>query len=287
MYGNIEEAKCYEACGEKGWRRLCRIADTSKPLPSYSAAASKALGMAEEELLVRWRAVDEAFRAAEGSFSVLGRESPLFPQNEVSQFLYYKGDVSLLGYPRVTVIGSLAPSVKAKSDALVMVQELVLKGAALMAPLDKGLSSFALSAALKLGGRAIGVSSTAAGAPLRESVSELQAGLEEKGLVVSLFAPGHETPPWAVKERNAFIASASECVFLPEERDGGPSWAIADAALEGGKRLMLSKSASENPGFTFMKDRAGKGAMLFSSARDARKLIPRHSVADSSPDLFS
>lgn len=287
MYGNTEEAKCFEAFGEDGWRGLCRLTDISRPFPEYSAAAAALLGKDELALLERWRTVDEAFRGSEGRFSILGRESALFPQNDVSQFLYCTGDVSLLGYPRVTILGAVEPSVKAKSDALLMVQQMVLRGAALMAPLDRGLPAYALSAALSLGGRVIGVSSAAAGADVKEGQRPLASEIAEKGLLVSVFAPGHPTPPWTVKERNAFIAAASESVFVPEERDGGPAWAIADKAAAEGARLMLSRSAVETPGFSFMKDRAGKGAILFSSPRDARRIIPKRAVADSSPDLFS
>lgn len=286
MSGIIEAAKCCEVAGE-AWSGLSRVFDTRQPLPSYSAGAARLLGMDEAELLSRWKAVSEAFDRVSGRVGALGEESRLFPQRHQGHFIYFTGDLGFLSQPRVTVTGAVSPSLQAKSDTLSVIHLLVQHDIALLAPIDRGLPAYALSVMLRFGGKAIGISSKAAGQETEGDLNELGHELEEKGLVLSCFAPSAETPPWTVKLRNSFIAALSEALFLPEERDGGPAWAIADPLLEQGRKVMLSRSAAENPAFTWMKDRAEKGALLFQKEKDARKLFSKQKAVDASPDLFS
>ena len=295
--GAIEEAKCYETllC-LYGWDRdkaysvyseLSRHADTSEPFACYAEKSKDIIGNVDQALSI-WRSVRDAFDSQSIPFTVLTPESVYFPRMDGAffPFIYASGNVSLLQRKTVTMIGMPRPSIQGRSDMLGAAGALMKEDGVVMAPLDAGLPSFALQVALRFRGNAIAVLSTPLSKCQSEQLIPLQRELMEKALVITVFAPSRSTERWFGKVRNSFIASISDTVFIAEEKDGGPSWSIADQAAEHGAKLMVPIFASSNPEYQWMKKHVEDGALVYSKEKDIRRLLPKKEK-EILPDLFS
>ena len=277
-----DEGKALQA-----YRMMALAADVSDPLPSYCSRIAGRLPFSEDMLLAKWREVRDAFEADRVVSSVLSEESPLFPRMEGAcfPFIYAAGNISLLLGRIAVFLGSPQPSIQAKSDTLDAVAEFISQGGTVLAPMEPGIPAFALQLALKLGGRAIGVLASPLSKCPSEGLLPLQKELYANGLLLSVFSPYRKTEKWFQKIRNSFISSMASSAFLAEEKDGGPSWAIADSCLSGGVLMMPEKIAS-NPSFQWMARRLADGALPYSKPKDIRRILPKK-ARSAEPDLFS
>ena len=261
--------------------------DITEPLAMYCGKVSDATDIGEDEILSVWRSVRSAFEREKDITFVISEESPHFPlmKGDFFPFIYLAGKESFLSESYVAVIGSPRPSMQAKSDTLEAVSELVASGAVIISPVEPGVPAFALQLAMRLGGKAIGVLASPISKCTSEAVLPLQRELYGKGLLMTPFSPYRKTEKWFQKIRNGFLSSIVSAALLVEERDGGPSWTIADSCLGNGK-LMIPESAASNPVFSWMGKRAQDGALIYRKPKDVCKLIEKKR-RESYPDLFS
>ena len=297
MSDHVNEAMAYEALyavykddGKASgmFRRLSGLCDVSEPFPSYIERFEEVTEVPAGLLLEAWRKVRDSFEAERISYVILGEESPLFPQlrGDHFPFVYAAGDMDCLSVPSVAILGSLLPSIKGRSDTLDAVTVLVENDVAVAAPLEKGIAASALSYAMKLGGKAIGVMASPLSKCISPDLVELQAQLYEKGVLLSPFAPSRRTERWFQMVRNRYIASAFRAVFIPEEKDGGAAWSIAGNAIGNGARLMISESLCQNPNLRFPGKAVSDGAAVFVRREDIMR-IARRRECNAGPDLFS
>lgn len=299
--GNAEEAKCFETLAsilgdERKALALMKDLeiDGSSPLPFYANAIYAATGKTNDELCAMYKTISEAFDSEKIDYSILSYTNPLFPHNksiEPVYYLYVAGKKELLSKKRVTCLGSPLPSLQGKSDMAACVEAIVHSDGAVLAPLDTGLGAFALSRALKEGGSAIGVLSSSISKCPSAQLLELMGELYEKGLLITQFAPSVKSQKWHVVLRNRFIAGISENVYLAEDKDGGPGWAIFDLALELGANAYVSSSLVDNPNYKWARERTLMGAKIEKTPKDISRLFAskRKDVIfdDLTPDLFS
>lgn len=298
--GNVEEAKCFETLAsllgneKKAIRLISDIGfDGKTPLPYYANVIYAATGKSNDEICSVYKSVSEAFDSERIDYSVLSHINPMFPLNksiEPVYYLYAAGKKELLLKKRATCIGSPMPSIQGKSDMAAAVEKIIDSGAVVMSPLDSGLGAFALSLALSKGGGAIGVLSGPISKCPNHSLVELMGSLYENGLLLSQFAPSVKSQKWHVVLRNRFIGGISDSVYLPEDKDGGPSWAIFDSAFEHGAKTMIAKALVENPNQRWARERVSKGALIERTPRDIYRFLlgKRKDVEfdDLTPDLF-
>lgn len=299
---NLVEASCYEALclltadGDQAWSlmRSLRINDES-PLPSYSLQLGELLNASKEDIESAWQKVRMAFERERLDYSILKHDDPLFPVNVGTQnvhYLYLAGNAELLKEERITFLGMPHPSIQGKSDILEAVSEAVKRGIAIMAPLDTGLGAFALSVALKENGKAIALLSGGLSKCPSEGLMQLQMDLYQRGLLLSIFAPSVKIEKYHVVFRNRYLSGISKAIYLAEEKDGGPAWAIFDPALSYGIPTMISSSLVENPNYTWARSRVERGALVAKKGSDIKKLIikkgkrKREEIVDLTPDLF-
>lgn len=299
---NEGEARCYEALclllkdRDIAWGCMKSFSiDGKNPLPVYSEALIERFNCSQDDIDEAWHFVREAFDRERIVYTVLKEGDELFPANlggEKIHYLYCAGNVELLRDKRITFIGMSHPSLQGKSDILDTVSEAVGKDIAIMAPLDTGLGAFALSVALKENGKAIAMLQGGLSKCPSEGLLQLQGDIYSRGLLLSIFAPSVKFEKYHVVYRNKFLAGISKAVYLAEEKDGGPSWAIFDPALGAGIPAMISSSMAMNPNFTWVKAREEKGAIIAKKASDIKKLFPsqpkrkREKTVDLTPDLF-
>lgn len=301
---NSEEAKCFEALSiltgdrDKAWRLMVELnIDGSVSLPFYGNALYAAIGKTIDEISLAYKEVDDAFSEIRADYSIITSVDRLFPENKSDEkvcYLYAAGNKELLAKTMVACVGAPSPSIQGRSDMANAVSTLVASDIAILAPLDSGLGAFALSVALKENGSAIAVMSSPIARCQNPQLLDLMGELYEKGLLISQFAPNVKSQKWHVVLRNRFLAGISKGVYLAEDKDGGPSWAIFDYAKELGASTMISKALVDNPNCRWPRDRVASGSLIERKPNDLLKLAKKNASQSKSnvfddliPDLFS
>jgi len=275
---------------EKAWNVLSALdADYSVPFASYTREFTQS---AEEEgaFNALWRDVRSSFDSARIPFSVIEYSSP---SSDV-HFLYLAGRSGLLEGRKLCFLGAVMPSLQGRQDTALCVLEAVKRGYTVTAPFDSGLGPYALSVALKEGGNVCAVLSSSLTKCPNENLLSLMEAVYEKGLLVTQFSPYTKREKWHVVLRNRFLSSFADSFYMAEEKDGGPGWAVFDAALKNGRKCALSSSAADNPNFTWCRMRTEGGASVIRKPSQIKSLFPsqpgkrKASHPDPpEPDLFS
>ena len=280
---NSEEAKCFEALAvlvgdaRKAFELMKDLnVDGSSSLPFYGNAIYASIGKRTDDVTLAYKSVSDAFDSERIDYSIISYTSHLFPYNRSDEpvyYLYAAGNKELLSKEKVTCLGSPMPSLQGKNDMANAVEVIIAMDAAVAA---------------------IAVLSTPLSKCNNHNLLDLMGQLYEKGLLVSQFAPSVKTQKWHVVLRNRFLSGISNSVYLAEDKDGGPSWAVFDLAMELGAKTMLSKAIVENPNLKWPRDRMQKGSLVEKNPSDIRKLIDKRSsrvkssmLDDLIPDLFS
>ncbi|MBQ0071894.1 MAG: DNA-processing protein DprA, partial [Spirochaetales bacterium] len=271
-------------------------ADFSNTFASYSKEFAPTLEE-QSRFDAIWRKVREDFAKERIPFVVLEEGCPQFPKQngkEKVHFLYVAGNLSALGQKRVVFLGTSMPSLQGKADTLEAVTEAVRENCTILAPFDLGLGAYALSCALKEGGKAVAFLSSGISKCPSEGLLELMEQVYKKGLLVTQFSPAVKAEKWHVVLRNRFLGSFAEAAFLGEEKDGGPSWPIFDGVATANRPTMIPLSLGSNANFSWCGERLEKGSLPYTKARDIRKLFPstsssaprKEKAVDLTPDLF-
>lgn len=298
-----EKAIAYEALylffkedEKKAWSVLSSLkTDFSDNFASYAKEFLED-PLEQERFAEIWRKVRDDFASEKIPFVVLEEGDPLFPavpSTELVHFLYVAGNLSALGSKKLVFLGTGMPSLQARSDTAEAVMEAVKENCTILAPFDMGLPAYALSLALKEGGKAVAFLPNGISKCPNEGLLELMGQVYEKGLLVTQFSPAQKSEKWHVVLRNRFLGGFADACFLAEEKDGGPSWPIFDGAMEKGKPTMIPASIGDNPNYGWCHNRLEKGSLPYTKPRDIRRLFPavaapkREKFVDLTPDLFS
>ena len=277
----------YDGDGEKAWNTLESLnADFSLSFASYTREFAPT---AEEEAKFNsiWRDVRSSFSDSKIPFTV----AEYSEEGNPVHFLYLAGKAELIESRKLVFLGSVMPSLQGRKDTALAVMEAVKNGYCILAPFEPGLGPYALSVALKEGGNAVAVLSSELSKCPSENLLPLMEEIYKRGLLVSQFPPCVKREKWHVVLRNRFLSSFGDVFYMAEEKDGGPGWAVFDAALKNGRKCALAHSAVENPNFSWCSDRVGKGAVVIRKPREIKSLftVPRKrrsAVEDTTGDLF-
>ncbi len=146
--------------------------------------------------------------------------------------LYCRGDMALLSGPCLAIVGSrrcTPDGVRAASD---IAGRLAACGLTIVSGMALGIDRVAHNAAMREIGKSIAVLGTGLDVPYPEKNRDVFLRMEEKGLVVTEFAPG--TPPLAgnFPVRNRIISGLSLGVLVVEAAARSGSLITARLALE-------------------------------------------------------
>ena len=277
----------YDGDGEKAWNTLEGLnADFSLSFASYTREFAPTV---EEEARFNsiWRDVRSSFSDSRIPFTVV----PYSEDGNPVHFLYLAGRTELIEARKLVFLGSVMPSLQGRKDTALAVMEAVKNGYSVLAPFEPGLGPYALSVALREGGNAVAVLSSELSKCPSENLLPLMEEIYKRGLLVSQFPPCVKREKWHVVLRNRFLSSFGDAFYMAEEKDGGPGWAVFDAALKKGKKCAISSSAVENPNFSWCSDRVSKGAVALRKPREIKSLftVPRKrkpKTEDTTGDLF-
>ena len=151
--------------------------------------------------------------------------------------LFYRGDLSLLQRTLVAVVGSRRASPYGISAARELARQLVSADVVIVSGLARGIDAAAHDAALSAGGTTIAVLGTGIDVIYPRSHRRLTEAIEERGLVITEFAPG--TVPLASNfpVRNRVISGISAGVIVVEATSRSGSLITARTAAEQGREV--------------------------------------------------
>ncbi|WP_400162961.1 DNA-processing protein DprA [Brevibacillus sp. TJ4] len=176
--------------------------------------------------------------------------------------LFYRGDLSLLQEPlAIGVVGSRKPTAYGRAVCARLSQELAVAGVVIVSGLAYGIDAEAHQAALKAGGKTIGVMGCGIDQIYPASHRQLYRKLEEAGLLLSEYPPGTPAMPGLFPERNRIISGLSLGVLVVEAAERSGSLITADCALEQGKDVFAV------PGPIFSELSAGPHNLLKQGAK--------------------
>lgn len=253
--------------------------DLDSPLPAYSNRAASVIGIKEEDINFHWRGVRAAYDKIRAPYEIIDEKSVFFSSSLTASefpvpFLYAVGNLSLLSKPRLTVLGTLAPSgtgVELAADAADFAFE---KKLVLFCPLMVGISSLAMAEMLKKSGNVIAFSSQfPTKAPNEQLKAQMVDIMKRGGLIISPFGPAAKMEKWHQVIRNRAIGVLSDKVFLVEEKDGGPAWRIFDSVDPSSSLRLVSSHMINRSGYSFVLEHIVSGALQFDGKKDFKKLL--------------
>lgn len=193
--------------------------------------------------------------------------------------LFHRGDLSLVRQPMVAVVGSRRASAYGMNAARELARQLAGAGVVVVSGLARGIDAAAHEAALSAGGRTIAILGTGIDIVYPRSHKRLARAIEERGLLLTEFAPG--TPPVAQNFpiRNRVISGVSLGVVIVEATSRSGSLITARTAAEQGREVFAV------PGSIFASGTEGThrliqyGAKLVHDVNDILEELPGGALA--------
>ena len=222
----------------------------------------------------------------------LPRSSPAFPTALGAIFdapagLFVRGtaELALLDRPAVAIVGARSCSAYGADVARMLGRELAAAGLVVVSGLARGVDGHAHRGALEAGGATVAVLGCGIDRTYPAAHTELAAGIAERGLVVSEYAPGVEPAPWRFPARNRIIAGLAQATVVVEARERSGALITADLALEEGREVLAV------PGEITSSLSAGSNRLLRSGAAaltapgDVLELFGIEPQAPEAPDV--
>ena len=170
------------------------------------------------------------------SISIMDPEYPeeLLWMHNPPVLLFYSGNIDLLKQPKIAVVGSRSCSRNGIQSVEKIINELnneliVVSG------LAKGIDAAAHYAAIRNGGKTIGVIGTGLDVFYPRSNKQLQKYMSGSHLVLTEYGPGHGPQKHHFPERNRIIAGLSRAVIVAEARMKSGSLITCERAMEEGR----------------------------------------------------
>ena len=188
----------------------------------------------------RYFQIDDAYLEKEfqkfPSFSILDDYYPwdLSEIYDAPVLLFYKGNLDLLKFPKVAVVGSRACSKQGAKSVEKIIQglenELVI-----VSGLAKGIDTAAHMAALQNGGKTIAVIGTGLDVLYPKANKRLQDYIGNDHLVLSEYGPGEQPLKFHFPARNRVIAGLCRGVIVAEAKMRSGSLITCERAMEEGR----------------------------------------------------
>lgn len=222
-----------------------------------------------------WREEAEAeYRAARSrGMCALSWHDPLFPQRlreipDPPALLYVSGDASLLAGPCIGVVGARKCTRHGLDAAARISAELSRMGLSIVSGLALGVDREAHLGGLDGVGSSVAVLGCGLDVHYPKGNDDLRAALEQRGCVVSEFAPGIRPDANNFPYRNRIISGLSMTVVVAEAAKRSGSLITARLAAEQGREVFALPGPAGQAAFTGCHSLIRDGAMLADSAED-------------------
>ena len=203
------------------------------------------------------------------SISIMDPEYPeeLLWMHNPPVLLFYSGNIDLLKHPKIAVVGSRSCSRTGIQSVEKIINELnneliVVSG------LAKGIDAAAHYAAIRNGGKTIGVIGTGLDVFYPRSNKQLQKYMGGSHLVLTEYGPGQGPQKHHFPERNRIIAGLSRAVIVAEARMRSGSLITCERALEEGRDVFAIPGSILDGRSDGCHHLIQEGAKLVTSGRD-------------------
>ena len=151
--------------------------------------------------------------------------------------LFTKGDIKLLNYPSIAIVGSRKCTNIGAYNAKKISQQLANLKLSIVSGLAKGIDSIAHEAALESSGKTIAVLGCGISQIYPKTNFKLFKAVEKNGLIISEYPPS--TPPLSYNfpYRNRIISGLTHCTIVIEASMKSGSLLTAQYALNQGKEV--------------------------------------------------
>ena len=161
--------------------------------------------------------------------------------------LFYKGNLSLLHRPKVSIVGTRRPSAYTRQFTYALSKALAKRGVCIVSGAAMGVDTIAHEGA--------GVDNTIAvvanGLDIRYPVINrpLIEGIENRGLILSQFNDGFRATGWSFVVRNELVVALGDLLIVTEADLNSGSMRSVEYALKMGKEIwVLSHRLDESRG---------------------------------------
>lgn len=161
-------------------------------------------------------------------------------------FFYAKGDVGLLSYPTLAIVGARKATAQGERRAKEIAGELASLGLAIVSGMALGIDQAAHCGALSVQGKTIAVLGTGINIVYPDKHKELYQNIAEQGLLISEFPPFTKPLAQNFPIRNRLITGISEGVLIVEAALKSGSLITARLALEQNKNVYVCRPLGEN-----------------------------------------
>ncbi|KQY02944.1 DNA transporter [Mycobacterium sp. Root135] len=145
----------------------------------------------------------------------------------------------------VAIVGSRKAAPAALDFARNVARGLVEHEVTVVSGLAAGIDTAAMTAALDLGGRVVGVIGTGLDIAYPVPNAELQATVAERGLLLTQFLPGFRGSKWAFPARNKTMSAYSGVTVIAAATENSGTRHQALEAVSHGRRLVLHRDVAE------------------------------------------
>lgn len=144
----------------------------------------------------------------------------------------------------VAIVGSRKASDAGLDFARGVALGLAAHDVTVVSGLAEGVDTAAMTAALEVGGRVVGVIGTGIDRAYPAPNAKLQATVAERGLLLSQFLPGFPGAKWAFPARNKTMSAYSGVTVIAEASEKSGTKHQATEAVAHGRRLVLHHSVA-------------------------------------------
>ena len=175
--------------------------------------------------------------------------------------IFYKGDISLLDYNMVAIVGSRKNTSYGEQVTKFITSELYNISYGVIIGVAAGIDSIAHREILSMGGKTIGVLGCGIDIIYPRFNRYLYDKISEKGLLISEFLPGTKPMAYNFPRRNRIISALSNGVIVIEASSKSGSLITVDYALNQSKDVMVV------PGPIFNESSKGCNLLIHQGAR--------------------
>ena len=199
--------------------------------------------------------------------------------------LFYRGDTALLKRPAVAMVGSRRASAYGLNAARHLAGQLAIAGVTVVSGLARGIDAASHEAALDAGGGTIAVLGTGIDIVYPRSHKKLFRAIEERGLIITEFAPAMPPLPTNFPIRNRIISGLAMATVIVEATGRSGSLITARMAAEQGRNVCAV------PGTIFAAGAEGTnrliqyGAKLVHDVNDILEELPGSPRLGSVPEI--
>ncbi|MGB8403104.1 MAG: DNA-processing protein DprA [Mycobacterium sp.] len=181
----------------------------------------------------------------------------------------------------VAIVGSRKASTTGLEFAASVARGLVDHEVTVVSGLAEGIDTAAMTAAIELGGRVVGVIGTGIDRAYPAPNTELQATIADRGLVITQFLPGFRGARWAFPARNKTMSAYARATVIAEATEQSGTKHQALEAVAHGRRLLLHRSVAD--GTTWGRALADRpDVFVVDSAGEAIEQLEQIAAADQS-----